>query len=198
MASAGPRRNGVFWYQQLGPNSIVIQGLLAFWIAHTNDAIGRLRQISSEHGHPLAALAAQHVAFVNNGCNQQGSAVPPDCILVLGHDLSANGTPSDELLSRLGASLEYSNRHPDARLVVSGGLPKGGVSQAQVMAGWLVAKGVPQSSITLEDASTDTVDNIVMSAMLLKKTQRAFSQAHYRQCPHASGAGLVVDPPCHA
>lgn len=153
-----------------GTNNLVETELLskAFWIAHPEAARDKLRKISDNHENALATLAAQHLKFLDYGCNQKSTAMPLDWILVLGHDLATNGTPSSKLLVRLNATLECLKSHPSAHILVSGGLPKAGATQARVMSDWLVSMGVPQVSITLEDASADAVDNIVMSTKILQ------------------------------
>lgn len=90
------------------------------------------------------------------------SAVRP-AILVLGYALSADGTPRPELLSRLEKAREAAFLHGGARIIVSGGLPRGGKTEAVLMREWLESAGVAPGRIAEEGYSRDVVENLVYS-----------------------------------
>lgn len=92
----------------------------------------------------------------------------PEVMIVLGCQVMPSGAPSVLLRDRLDKALRYLEVHPDVLVVVTGG--KGGdekVSEAEAMANYLLANGVSQSRILLEDRSTSTWENLLFSGQLL-------------------------------
>lgn len=94
----------------------------------------------------------------------------PDAMLILGCQVMPSGAPSVLLRDRLDRALEYLEEHPDLKVVVSGG--KGGdeiLSEAEAMANYLIANGVSETRILLEDRATSTYENVLYSAELMKE-----------------------------
>lgn len=89
-----------------------------------------------------------------------------DCIIVLG--AKVNGTkPSGALTQRIWAAADYLNGNPDCVCIASGGQGDDeGISEAQCIKENLVALGIDESRIILEDRATDTRTNIVYSLAL--------------------------------
>lgn len=87
-----------------------------------------------------------------------------DCIIVLGAQV--RGTKiTNSLKRRLDAALEYLDRYPLAKVIVSGGQGKGeDISEARAMAQYLEENGVEKERIFLEDRSTSTRENLRFSA----------------------------------
>lgn len=90
-----------------------------------------------------------------------------DCVIVLG--AKVNGTkPSGALAQRIQAAAEYLHDNPDTVCIASGGQGADeGISEAQCIAENLIAMGIPQQRIILENKSTDTLSNIENSLALL-------------------------------
>lgn len=88
-------------------------------------------------------------------------------VIVLG--AGVNGTePSLSLRVRLEAALEYIADKPDIPIVVSGSQgPNEDISEAQCMADWLIAHGVEESRILIEDQADNTRENIAFSKEML-------------------------------
>ncbi|WP_430330913.1 YdcF family protein [Rhodococcus sp. ACT016] len=80
-------------------------------------------------------------------------------IVVLGAGLYPDGTMRPLLVSRLQAALQLAQRFPVSPIIVSGGVPQSGVTEAQAMREWLVANGIPPIRITEENTSRSTVEN---------------------------------------
>ncbi|WP_182348440.1 YdcF family protein [Tomitella gaofuii] len=80
-------------------------------------------------------------------------------IVVLGAGLHEDGSMRPVLESRLRAALELANSFPAAPIIVTGGVPQSGRTEADAMFDWLVANGVPAERITKEGRSTSTVEN---------------------------------------
>lgn len=91
-----------------------------------------------------------------------------DYIIVLGAQVREDG-PSVVLRYRLEAAIDYLNKNPDTICIVSGGQGKNEpFSEAEGMAEYLIANGIEQDRIVLEDESTSTVENIHNSKLLME------------------------------
>ncbi len=88
-------------------------------------------------------------------------------VIVLG--AGVNGTvPSLSLRVRLEAALEYIADKPDIPIVVTGSQGPGeDISEARCMADWLIAQGVDESRILVEDQADNTKENIAFSKRML-------------------------------
>lgn len=90
-----------------------------------------------------------------------------DAVIVLGAAVHGS-EPSNTLVGRLDAALAYHQRNPSALIVVSGGqgfqedLPEG-----VAMRDYLVAHGVPDAEVLVEDRASSTVENFAFSKALL-------------------------------
>src|SRR5699024_4844395 len=104
-------------------------------------------------------------------------------IVVLGAGLFPDGTMRPVLEHRLQAALTLARDYPTAPIVVTGGVPQSGVTEADAMFDWLVAHGVAAERITKEDKSTSTVENARFTDTILDQ----------RDAP----AAVVVTSPGH-
>lgn len=89
-------------------------------------------------------------------------------IVILGYALADDGTMKQTLIERLNAGLKIAERYPNSKIIVSGGVPKQGVTEASAMSEWLISKGIDKERIILEDKSTDTVENGLFSTAKLE------------------------------
>lgn len=89
-----------------------------------------------------------------------------DCeyLIILG--CRVKGTEvSKSLKARLDAALAYIEGNENVTIIVSGGQGRGEeISEAQAMKEYLVAHGIAQTQILMEDKSADTSENIRFSA----------------------------------
>lgn len=84
-------------------------------------------------------------------------------LIVLGAAVHGD-VPSLSLRHRLEGALRYMEAYPESRAVVSGGQGKGeNISEAQCMHDWLLAHGIAEERIIMEDASTSTMENLRFS-----------------------------------
>lgn len=94
-------------------------------------------------------------------------ATDPDSLIVLGAQVHADGTPSEQLRLRLESALEtYEKR---SVLIVTCGA-KGAdepMAEADMMKAWLVERGVPPEMILTESNSFNTKQNIENAKALL-------------------------------
>ena len=94
-----------------------------------------------------------------------------DCLMVLGAQVRADGTPAESLQYRLEVAQAYLEEHPSTRVVVSGGQgPNEPCSEAHAMRDWLVAHGIDAARIEVEDRSSTTAENIAYSRAFIDPT----------------------------
>ena len=90
-----------------------------------------------------------------------------DYIIVLGAQVHERG-PSRVLQNRLDAAYEYLRENEGTKCIVSGGQgPNEHTAEANVMADYLVERGIEPSRIIVEDRSENTVQNIRFSMALI-------------------------------
>lgn len=101
---------------------------------------------------------------------QEGSiAGTPDAMIIPGAAVWETG-PSPMLTARLDSALDYWSRNPEMMIVVSGGQGSGEPeSEADAMAEYLIARGVPEARILREDQAANTLENLRFSAALLEE-----------------------------
>jgi uncharacterized SAM-binding protein YcdF (DUF218 family) len=117
-----------------------------------------------------------------------------------------DGKPSPALTERLNMGLRLYKEHKVNHLILSGGLEKwDGISEAEAMKRYLTAHGVPADRLILENRSTDTRENLLYTAAILKKTgwTKLYLVTHdyhmTRALEYARQAGLTVSPaPVHS
>lgn len=106
------------------------------------------------------------LGLVLSGYNSKGSK-NLDYIIVLGAQVRADG-PSVVLSYRLQKATEYLKENPDTKCIVSGGQGSNEPeSEARAMADYLIAMGISEDRILLEDKSTNTSQNLKFSSALL-------------------------------
>ena len=82
-----------------------------------------------------------------------------DYTIVLGLALE-NGEPAPDLLARLDTAQNYLEKHPETRLILTGGNADGsGRTEAAVMLDILTKRGVPETRLILEDQAQTTKEN---------------------------------------
>lgn len=161
----------------------------------------RLAALIAAVGLILALIAAPLVAMATGA---SGAPVDePDSVIVLGHTIEGR-EPSAMLLARCEAAADYLLAHPDAIVIASGGVTKGAkVSEAEVIRDTLVERGVDADRVLLEDRSTNTSENLALSATLLADrglggrvviVTDGFHQ--YRAAYFARKNGLTPSPLC--
>ena len=78
--------------------------------------------------------------------------------------------PSLTLVRRMEGALDYLERYPESRVIVSGGMGPGeSVTEAQAMHDWLAAHGVSEERILLEDKATSTQENLANSFAIIRE-----------------------------
>lgn len=142
--------------------------LLLLW-----SALDRLGRKKERLGHVLKGILTLGIltvfalflvaeGFVLSGARTENRE-HADCLLILG--AGVDGTvPSLTLQNRLDAALAYLNAHEEIPVVVSGGQGRGeALSEAAAMKQYLLAHGLPEHQIYMEDQARNTEENMAYS-----------------------------------
>jgi uncharacterized SAM-binding protein YcdF (DUF218 family) len=115
----------------------------------------------------LCVIPIAFTLFLGIYGNVNNADYNEDAVIVLGAGVRGE-TVSRILARRLDAALAYWEQNPDAYIVVTGGLGnRASITEAEAMARYLIARGVPQEQIMLEDRSTSTYENLTFAKELL-------------------------------
>ncbi|PKV81552.1 YdcF family protein [Nocardia fluminea] len=93
---------------------------------------------------------------------------PQTGIVVLGYGLLPDGALRPELENRLTAAWLQAVAAPFSPVIVTGGNPQNGISEAEAMRRWLVGRGLPGDRIHVEDRAGSTVQNALFSTRMLR------------------------------
>ena len=105
-------------------------------------------------------------AFILSGFNDHGED-GLDCLIVLGAQVR-DGGPSPVLTYRLETACDYLAENPETRCIVSGGQGQNEpAAEADVMAAYLIERGIDPDRIIIENRSSNTKENVEFSAALL-------------------------------
>lgn len=98
-----------------------------------------------------------------------GGVAPGTVIVILGYGLEDNGGLRPVLVERLTKGLAVAQAYPAFPIVVTGGAPKAGKTEAAAMKEWLLAQGVSGTRIYTEDRAGSTQGNAINSAALMRQ-----------------------------
>ena len=120
-----------------------------------------------------------------------------DAILILGHRLEKDGSPSEDQIRRIDRAAAYWKENNASIVMPCGGLTPGQKqTEAEVMRTMLIARGVPEQVIRLEDRSRITIENVRNARALLgegKKVALVTSDYHLeRALDDCRRAGLIA------
>ena len=121
------------------------------------------------------------------------------CIVVFGFGLNRNGSMKPELYDRLNIALQAARQYPNAYIAVTGGETAGvkGVSEAAVMAIWLMNNDVSENRIILEKKALSTTDNAKNTCALLNQKYPQVRQlAVVTSDYHVNLAATVLQTAC--
>ena len=116
------------------------------------------------------AIAVTEGPIVGNARTDAGDDTA--YIVVLGARVNEDGTPSMSLGWRLEAALDFLERHPSCKAVLSGARGDDeGATEAECMRVWLTQRGIEEGRLILEDESTNTQENIANSFELIAQRE---------------------------
>jgi uncharacterized SAM-binding protein YcdF (DUF218 family) len=90
-------------------------------------------------------------------------------IVILGYGLNPDGTMREILRRRVLTGLAVAQFYPQSPIIVTGGNPKNGNTEAGQMRKMLTLLGFPDNRIIVEDKATSTVQNARFSVPLAKE-----------------------------
>ncbi|MBL1073950.1 YdcF family protein [Nocardia sp. 2] len=96
-------------------------------------------------------------------------AGPQTGIAVCGYGLLPDGSMRPELVNRLQAAWLQAIASPLSPILVSGGNPQNGITEAAAMEGWLIGRGIPASRIVADHRAGSTVQNALFGSKLLRE-----------------------------
>jgi uncharacterized SAM-binding protein YcdF (DUF218 family) len=92
---------------------------------------------------------------------------PTTAIVVLGFGLLPEGALRPELVSRLQTASLQAFAAPDSPIIVTGGNPQNGITEAEAMQDWLEEHGIPANRIHAEKKANSTVQNALFSTEII-------------------------------
>lgn len=90
-------------------------------------------------------------------------------IVILGYGLKPNGTMRPILYHRVLTGLAIAHSFPQSPVIVTGGNPRNGRTEAAAMRNLLTILGLPRDRIIVEDRANSTVQNAQFSVPLAKE-----------------------------
>lgn len=95
--------------------------------------------------------------------------------VVLGAGLHDDGSMTKKLERRLQLALEGLHKFSNAKVLISGGKARGGITEATAGYNWLVKHGIDPARITREERSSSTIGNARYSLPILAKRGGTYS-----------------------
>jgi uncharacterized SAM-binding protein YcdF (DUF218 family) len=128
----------------------------------------------------LGSLALAAAVFHIHAFGLTDYRRPADAILVLGARAYADGRPSEALADRVATGVELFQQGLGAKVLMSGGIGEGGVSEAQVMRRLAREAGVPDEAIEVDDLGVNTEASLRNARAYLAGARRPEGAARSR------------------
>ena len=105
-----------------------------------------------------------------DGTPEEAQGTRADVGIVLGAGLWGE-EPSPALKERLDYAIELFNAGLYSQIIVTGGLgtPGSRITDAEGAAAYVIARGVPEESVTLEKSSQDTYENLLFAQRIMQE-----------------------------
>ncbi len=125
----------------------------------------------------ISSAVVALIAVVLTLCAPSAHADPPaaakdfskPAIVILGYGLNDNGTMRDILRLRVLTGLAVAQFFPQSPVIVTGGNPRNGRTEAGQMRNMLTLLGFPDKRIIVEDKANSTVQNARFSVPLAQQ-----------------------------
>ena len=106
--------------------------------------------------------------IIMQGMQPDPEAADAEYLLVLGARVNPDGQPSAALAARLDTAYDFMQEHPDITAILCGGQGSNEpCPEAEAMHDYMVAKGMDSARLLLEDASSNTIQNIENARALI-------------------------------
>lgn len=136
--------------------------------------VEKLKALNSTKGEEWEKIM-KYGDYVNTDMNVNVDGLPNDdslCITVLGFALNDDGTMKDELVGRLQTALASAQKYPNAYVAVTGGgtaKNNPNAIEADQMAAWMIANGLDENRLIIENKSKSTVQNAQFTYAILRE-----------------------------
>jgi hypothetical protein len=160
-------------------NTWALRALAAFRDGNTAE-VNRIlaiidRRSPRNHGpawRTFMATLTRHMAGISLAYTPTALAIPQTghAFVVLGSKLKTNGSLDAKGVRRLRVALPALLANPASKVIVSGGKPYNGTTEAAAMRTWLAGQGIDPARILTEETSGSTVGNAKYSVPLAVKT----------------------------
>src|SRR4029079_5472559 len=117
----------------------------------------------------LAGEVSTTVAQAQPPAAAAGKDFTKPAIVILGYGLNDNGTMRTILRRRVLTGLTVAQFFPQSPIIVTGGNPQNGKTEAEQMRNMLMLLGFPANRIIMEDRANSTVQNAQFSVPLAKQ-----------------------------
>ena len=136
--------------------------------------VEKLKALNSTKGEEWEKIM-EYWDYVNTDMNVNVDVLPDGlpnddslCITVLGFALNDDGIMKDELVGRLQTALASAQKYPNAYVAVTGGgtaKNNPNATEADQMAAWMIANGLDENRLIVENKSKSTVQNAQFTGM---------------------------------
>ncbi len=94
---------------------------------------------------------------------------PADVGVVFGNQVLPSGEPSARLSARLDRAIQLYSTSYFNKVIVSGGLGREGFDEAIVMKDYLIAQGIPEANIILDNQGLDTYLSVENASKIMEE-----------------------------
>lgn len=159
------------------PTGVVLLGLglvmgisAALWLHPSKKRQTAIQILAVTASAGVVILMAAMGIITASGETNWKQAEKADYAIVLGAAVQDNGTASRIMRNRLAAAMEFMEKNPQAKVILSGG--QGGdepETEAKCMYDTLVSMGADPKRLILEDQSHTTRENLMNSMEIIRK-----------------------------
>lgn len=158
------------------PDDANVAALQTFYANATADTDARLQHSARLRtlSPTLADAVDRAIAVIDEAATEDIDFAPVTdgprtAIVVLGLGLNGDGSMAPELVDRLRAAVSAAELSPESPIIVTGGNPQSGVTEAEAMQQWLVDNGIAVDRIHTESTANSTVQNAQHATALAGK-----------------------------
>ncbi len=148
------------------PNDANVAALQTFYANAIDDAAARAQHSARLHtlSPTLADAVDRAVAVIDDAATRTIDFAPTTdgadtAIVVLGLGLNGDGSMAPELVARLRSAVAAAEHSPESPIIVTGGNPQSGITEADAMKKWLIDNKVADDRIHTEPTANSTVQN---------------------------------------
>ena len=188
----------------------VIQDIITYHGCYGEQADGKVRElldelngIDSRQG-KLWTEIMEYWDYANNELQVNVDKLPDDlpkddtlALTVLGFELNDDGSMQDELIGRLTVALACAEQYPNAYVICTGGgtaKNNPDVTEGGLMGEWMLAHGLDEKRLIIEDKSHTTAENASNSYdILLKDYPQVNSVALISSSYHIAWGSLLFE-----